>query len=81
MGTIIANKTSAINNMTEPYGEYIKIGDINTYQSQSFKTSLISYLVDQPADSNLQNSSIYPISIFTCDKQLNTNVGNITISL
>jgi len=31
MGTVIANKTSAINNITESHGEYIEIDDINTY--------------------------------------------------
>ena len=33
MGTVITNKISAINNITEPHGEYIEIGDINTCQS------------------------------------------------
>jgi len=31
MGTVIANKTSAINNITESHGKYIEIDDINTY--------------------------------------------------
>ena len=57
----------------------MSVENIDTYTSQlwKLKISSILYSVNQLVDSNLWNSSVYPISIFGLNKLLNTDTYNI----
>jgi len=50
-------------------------------QPQGLETLSISYSINQPADPNLWNGSMHPVSIFRLNDQLDADIYNITISL
>ena len=54
---------------------------MNMCQSQGLETSLIPYLINQPADPRLWNDSVYSISIYGLNKYLKVDANNITTSL
>ena len=53
----------------------------NMSQSQDLEMILIPYSVNQPVDLSLWYDSVYPISIYSLNKCLETDAYNITMSL
>ena len=50
-------------------------------QQHGFSTSLIPYSDSVPADPDLWNRNLYPISIFSMHKKSKNDIKNIIISL